>query len=68
MDFFLTGGIGALTDLTLSSVLSTIKTNVSEVQAKDLEEILNKFKKDDKTRTEIKNFREEFKQLLQKVM
>lgn len=68
LDFFLTGGIGALTDLTLSSVLSTIKTNVSEVQAKDLEEILNKFKKDDKTRTEIKNFREEFKQLLQKVM
>lgn len=66
LDFFLTGGIGALTDLTLSSVRSTIKTNVSEVQAKDLEEILNKFKKDDKTRTEIKNFREEFKQLLQK--
>lgn len=66
LDFFLTGGIGALTDLTLSSVLSTIKTNVSEVQAKDLEEILNRFKKDDKTRTEIKNFREEFKQLLQK--
>ena len=66
LDFFLTGGIGALTDLTLSSVLSTIKTNVSEVQAKDLEEILNKFKKDEKTRTEIKNFREEFKQLLQK--
>lgn len=66
LDFFLTGGIGVLTDLTLSSVLSTIKTNVSEVQAKDLEEILNKFKKDDKTRTEIKNFREEFKQLLQK--
>ena len=66
LDFFLTGGIGALTDLTLSSVLSTIKTNVSEVQAKDLEEILNKFKKDDKTRTEIRNFREEFKQLLQK--
>ena len=66
LDFFLTGGFGALTDLTLSSVLSTIKTNVSEVQAKDVEEILNKFKKDDKTRTEIKNFREEFKQLLQK--
>ena len=66
LDFFLTGGIGALTDLTLSSVLSSIKTNIGEVQAKDLEEILNKFKKDDKTRTEIKNFREEFKQLLKK--
>lgn len=66
LDFFLTGGIGTLTDLTLSSVLSTIKTNVGETQAKVLEEILNKFKKDDKTRTEIKNFREEFKQLLEK--
>lgn len=66
LDFFLTGGIGTLTDLTLSSVLSTIKTNVGETQAKDLEEILNKFKKNDKTRTEIKNFREEFKQLLEK--
>lgn len=66
LDFLLTGGIGALTDLTLSSVLSTMKTNVSEVQAKDIEEILSKFKKDDKTRTEIKNFREEFKQLLKK--
>lgn len=66
LDFFLTGGIGTLTDLTLSSVLSTIKTNVGETQAKDLEEILNKFKKDDKTRTEIKNFREEFEQLLKK--
>ena len=66
LDFFFTGGIGALTDLTLSSVLNTIKTNVDDVQAKDLEEILNKFKKNDKTRTEIKNFREEFKQLLKK--
>lgn len=66
LDFFLTGGIGALTDLTLSSVLSTIKTNVGEAQAKDIEEILSKFKSDDKTRTEIKNFRKEFKQLLEK--
>lgn len=66
LDFFLTGGIGALTDLTLSSVLSTIKTNVGEAQAKDIEEILGKFKSDDKTRTEIKNFRKEFKQLLEK--
>lgn len=66
LDFFLTGGIGALTDLTLSSVLSTIKTNVGEAQAKDIEEILSKLKSDDKTRTEIKNFRKEFKQLLEK--
>lgn len=66
LDYFLTGGIGALTDLTLSSVLSSIKTNMNDVQAKDIEEVLSKFKKDEKTRTEIKNFREEFSKLLKK--
>lgn len=66
LDFFLTGGIGALTDLSLSSMLSAIKTNAGEVQAKDLEEIIGKLKKDDNTRVEIKNFRDEFKKLLKK--
>ena len=64
LDFFLTGGIGALTDLTLSSVLSSIKANMGEIQAKDIEEALAKFKKDDRIRTEIKNFRKEFAKLL----
>lgn len=66
LDFFMTGGIGVLTDLSLSSLLSTIKANAGEVQAKDIEEILSKLKKNDKTRTEIKNFRNEFKDLLEK--
>lgn len=66
LDFFLTGGIGALTDLTLSSVLSSIKANASEIQAKDIEGILDKFKRDEKARTEIKNFRNEFQVLLKK--
>lgn len=66
LDFFMTGGIGVLTDLSLSSILSTIKANAGEVQAKDIEEILSKLKKNDKTRTEIKNFRNEFKDLLEK--
>ena len=66
LDFFLTGGVGTLTDLTLSSILSSIKTNVSEIQAKDIEEILDKLKKDEKARTEIKNFRKEFQELLKK--
>ena len=64
----MTGGIGALTDLTLSSVLSTIKTNVSEVQAKDLEEILNKFKKDDKTRTKLRISARNLNNFCKKVM
>lgn len=66
LDLFLSGGIGILTDLSLSSLLSTIKSNAGEVQAKDIEEILSMLKKDDKTRTEIKNFRNEFKDLLKK--
>lgn len=66
LDFFLTGGIGALTDLSLSSLISAIKANASEMQAKDIEETLSKLKKNDKTRTEIKNFRNEFKELLKK--
>lgn len=66
LDFFLTGGVGALADLSLSSILSAIKANAGEVQAKDLEEIIGKLKKDDNTRVEIKNFRDEFKKLLKK--
>ena len=66
LDLFLSGGIGILTDLSLSSLLSTIKSNAGEVQAKDIEEILSMLKKNDKTRIEIKNFRNEFKDLLKK--
>lgn len=66
LDFFMNGGIGVLADLSLSSLLSTIKANAGEVQAKDIEEILNVLKKNDKTRSEIKNFRNEFKDLLKK--
>lgn len=64
LDFFLTSGIGTLTDLTLSSILSSIKSNADEVQAKDIEDALAKFKKDDETRTEVKNFKKDFEKLL----
>ena len=66
MDFLLTGGIYTLTDLTISNFISSVKSKLGEAQAKDIEEILSKLKKDDNTRTEIKNFREEFKNLLDK--
>lgn len=66
MDFFLTGGIYTLTDLTISNIISSVKSKLGEAQAKDIEEILSKLKKDDNTRTEIKNFRKEFKSLLDK--
>lgn len=64
LDYLLTGGIGALTDLTLSSVLTSIKDSAGKVESKQIEELLAKLKADEKTRTEIKNFREEFGKLL----
>ena len=66
VDYLLTGGIGALTDLTLSSILNSIKMQASEIDANQIEEMLGKFKKDEKTRTEINQFRDEFKELLKK--
>ena len=57
VDYLLTGGIGALTDLTMSSVLTSIKNASGEIEAKQIEELLNKFKREDNTRTDIKNFR-----------
>lgn len=66
LDLFLTGGLGALTDFSIRNLLSIAKANAGEAQTKDIEGILNKFKKSDKTCKEIKNFRNEFKELLDK--
>ena len=65
LDYLLTGGIGALTDLTLSSILNSLKDKSGSIESKDIEEILAKFKTEGKTRTEIKKFRDDFKQLLE---
>lgn len=65
MDFLIAGGIGALADLTLSSILASIKNSSGGIDAKQIEEILEKFKKEENTRTDVKNFRNEFKTLLE---
>jgi len=65
VDYLLTGGIGALTDLTLSSVLNSLKDRAGTIDSKDIEDVLAKFKSEEKTRTEIKKFRDDFKQLLE---
>lgn len=65
LDYLLTGGIGALTDLTLSSILNTLKDKSGSIESKNIEEVLAKFKTEEKSRTEIKKFRDDFKQLLE---
>ena len=66
LDFFLTSGIGTLTDLTLGNILASMKSSAGDVTSEQLEEVLSKFKKEEKTRSDIENFREEFKKLLEK--
>lgn len=44
MDYLLTGGIGALTDLTLSSILNSLKDKSGSIETKDIEDVLAKFK------------------------
>ena len=65
MDFLIAGGIGTLTDLTLSSIFASIKNSSGGIDTKQIEEILEKFKKEENTRTDVKNFRNEFKTLLE---
>jgi len=65
MDFLIAGGIGALADLTLSSILASIKNSSGELDTKQIEEIFEIFKKEENTRTDVKNFRNEFKALLE---
>lgn len=64
LDYLLTGGIGALTDLTLSSILNQLKNQAGGLEAQDISDFIAKFKSDEKNRTEIKQFRKEFEQLL----
>lgn len=64
VDYLLTGGIGALTDLTLSSILNSLRDQAGTIESKDIEEVLAIIKTGEKKRTEIKQFRDDFKQLL----
>lgn len=66
LDFFLTSGMGTLTDLTLGNIFASMKSSADDVTSEQLEEVLSKFKKEEKTRSDIENFREEFKKLLEK--
>lgn len=60
LDFFLTGGIGTISEITIKEILAALKYKSGSIESKDIEEVLKKYKTDDKTRQEIKNFQKEF--------
>lgn len=66
LDILFTGGLGTLTDITLSSILSSMKTAAGNIDSQQVEELLDKLKNEENKRHEIKRFREDFKELLKK--
>lgn len=63
-DFLLTGGIGTIADLTIQNVLSKTKVLGNEVKHDDIKKILqNTFKKEE-VRKNLREFRNDFEELL----
>lgn len=64
LDYFATGSMVPLADLTMNSLMSSVKARPIRIQDKDIEDITVKEKEDEKTWKDIKNFKEEFDRLL----
>lgn len=63
LDYLLTGGIGTLTEFTLSGIISAVKQKAGDVSEEEVKKLIDGLKSEDKKRTEIKEFRNEFKQV-----
>lgn len=64
LDFALTGGIGAIGDITLQSLKKILKDKFSDIQSDDIEKILEIYKGEEKKRQEIENFHKKFESIL----
>lgn len=63
LDFLLSGGIGTVTELTLTGLISSIKQKAGNVSEDEIKKLIDALKSEDTKRTEIKNFRETFKKV-----
>ena len=63
LDFLLTGGIGTVTELTLTGIISAVKQKAGDVSEDEIKKVIDAFKKEETKRTEIKNFRKTFKEV-----
>lgn len=64
VDFLVTGGVGSIADITLKSVLSKVKPKASEVNEDDVNKVLNEEFKSEEIRRNIKEFQNDFSELL----
>lgn len=61
LDFLLTGGIGTVTELTLTGLISAVKQKAGDISEDEIKKVVDTLKADDTKRAEIKNFRKTFK-------
>ena len=65
LDFLLTGGIGAVTELTLTGLISAVKQKAGDVSEDEIKKVFETLKSEETKRTEIKNFRKTFKEVFE---
>lgn len=65
LDFLLTGGIGTVTELTLTGLISAVKQKAGDVSEDEIKKVVDAIKVDDSKRAEIKNFRNVFKDVFE---
>lgn len=63
LDFLLTGGVGTITELTLTGLISSIKQKAGDVSEGEIKKLIDTLNTEDTKRTEIKNFRKTFKEI-----
>ena len=65
LDFLLTGGIGSITELTLTGLVSAVKQKAGDMSEDEIKKVVDALKVDDTKRAEIKNFRKTFKEVFE---
>lgn len=65
LDFLLTGGIGTVTELTLTGIISAVKQKAGDVSEDEVKKVIDTFKTEETKRAEIKNFRKTFKEVFE---
>lgn len=65
LDFLLTGGIGTVTELTLTGLISAVKQKVGDISEDEIKKVVNSLKTDNTKRAEIKNFRKTFSEVFE---
>lgn len=66
LDVLLTGGIGTLSEFTISKVVDIVKAKAGNLSESDIKKIVDALTEKESKRHEVKKFNEEFKDLLSK--